>query len=104
MPTLKLLTYLPILDGMKKNLNIIQKTSTHYHELAMHLLNDDNCDIVLSLEEKCLHDSEKITRAVYKKWIDGTGKTPVTWQTLVGVLRDIELNSLADEIETALNH
>ena len=101
MPTLKLLTNLPI-DGMK-NLKIIKKTSTRYNELAMYLLNDDNCDIVSSLEEKCLHDSDKITRAVFKKWIDGTGRKPVTWQTLVGVLKDIELNSLADEIETALN-
>ena len=37
-PTLKLLTNLQI-DGMK-NIKIIQKTNTHHHELAMHLLND----------------------------------------------------------------
>ena len=49
MPTLKLLTNLPI-DGMK-SLKIIQKTSSRYNELAMHLLNDDNCDIVDSLKE-----------------------------------------------------
>ena len=102
MPTLKLLTNLQI-DGVKKNIKIIQKTNTHYTELAMHLLNDDNCDIVSGLEEKCHHDPVKIITAVYKKWIDGTGRTPVTWQTLVDVLKEIELHSLADEIGTALN-
>ena len=69
----------------------------------MHLLNDDNCDIVAILKEKYHDDPEEIVKAVYKKWIDGTGRTPVSWQTLVGVMRDIELNSLAEEIETALN-
>ena len=44
----------------------------------------------------------KIVTAVHKKWVSGTGMKPVTWQTLVDVLRDIELNSLVDEIGTAL--
>ena len=103
-PTVKLLTSLPILgDGAKKNLNIIQRTSTRYTKLAMYLLDDDNCEIVDCLKEKCRGDPEEIVTAVYKKWINGTGRKPVTWLTLVDVLRDIELTSLAEEIETALN-
>eukprot|EP00731_Ephydatia_muelleri_P012929 Em0007g239a len=104
-PTVKLLTSLPIPgDGAKrKNHNIIQKTSTCYTNLAMYLLDDDNCEIVDSLKEKCHGDPEEIVTAVYKKWISGTGRKPVTWQTLLDVLREIELNSLAEEIETALN-
>ena len=104
-PTVKLLTYLPILtDGRKqKTLNIIQRTSTHYANLSMFLLNGDNCDIVDSLKEKYRGDPEEIVTAVYKKWINGAGRQPVTWQTLVDVLRDIKLNSLAEEMETALN-
>ena len=103
-PTVKMLTSLSILvDGEKQNLKIIQGTCTHYSNLAMYLLEDDNCEIVDCFEEKYHHDPEKIVAAVYKKWISGTGKRPVSWQTLVDVLREIELNSLADEIEIALN-
>lgn len=102
-PTLKLLTSLPILVDGGKNLKIIQRTSTHYEKLAMHLLDDDNLEIVDVLEEKYHHDPDKIITAVYKKWISGAGKKPVTWHTLVGVLKDIELNSLAKEIETVLS-
>ena len=41
------MTDLPILvDGVKKNLTIIQRTSIRYTNLAMFLLNDDNCDMV----------------------------------------------------------
>ena len=104
-PTVKLLTSLPILgdDAKRKNLNIIQRTSTCYTNLAMYLLDDDNCEIVDCLKEKCRGDPQEIVTTVYKKWISGTGRQPVTWQTLIDVLRDIELTSLAEEIETALN-
>ena len=79
--TLKQLTSL--VYGKKQNtLNIIQRTSTHYINLAMFLLNDENCDIVDSLEIQYQHDPERIVREVFKKWISGTGKKPVTWQTL----------------------
>ena len=102
-PTLKLLTSLPILvDGMKKNLYITQRTMKSYTKLGILLLDDDYCDYVYSFEEKYQRDPEKIVLAVFAKWISGTGRKPVTWQTLVDVLRDIELNTLAEEIVTAL--
>ena len=87
---------------MKKNVNIIQKTSAKYTIIGMQLLEDDNCDIVDALKEKHRGDPEEIITAVYKKWISGTGK-PVKWRTLVDVLRDLELTSVADVIEPSLS-
>lgn len=89
-------------DGRKKNLKIIQKTSKHYANLTMFLLDDSNHDIVDSLNVKHHSDPVVIVTDVYKEWIAGTGKKQVTWQTLVDVLKDIELNSLAEDIETGL--
>ena len=98
-PTIKLLTCFPgLIDGKRMKIKIIQKTSNRYADLGMHLLEDHNCDIVEALEKQLHHDPEKIVKAVYKKWIEGTGRKPATWQTLVTVLRKIELNTLADEI------
>ena len=36
---------------------------------------------------------------ILRQWINGRGKHPVTWETLTEVLHDIELNTLAGEIE-----
>ena len=36
---------------------------------------------------------------ILEEWIAGRGKHPVTWNTLVEVLHDIELSALAREIE-----
>eukprot|EP00731_Ephydatia_muelleri_P021695 Em0014g286a len=93
-----------VVDGRDEHLNIVQRTAIHYAKLAMHLLDDVNLVITASFEMQFQHDPERIAREVYNKWISGTGRKPVSWQTLVGVLRDIQLNSLADEIEAALEH
>ena len=99
---MKLLTCFPsVVDGEKKSINIIQRMGTSYEKLGMFLLEDDNGDIVDSLKEACHQDPIQITTAVYKKWISGTGRKPVTWQTLVDVLREIDLNRVALHSESS---
>ena len=45
------------------------------------------------------YDAEQINIEILQEWLTGRGKQPVTWPTLVEVLRDIELFALACEIE-----
>ena len=44
-----------------------------------------------------------ITVEILKQWLQGKGRKPVTWQTLVTCLRDTDLNVLADNIEISLS-
>jgi hypothetical protein len=39
---------------------------------------------------------------ILKRWIQGRGRTPVTWKTLVEVLKEAGLNTLASDIESSL--
>ena len=39
---------------------------------------------------------------ILQRWIQGGGRTPVTWKTLVDVLKEAELNRLASNIESSL--
>ena len=45
------------------------------------------------------YDAEQINMEILQEWLAGRGKQPVTWATLVEILRDIELTALASEIE-----
>ena len=47
-----------------------------------------------------MSDCEQTTMEILEEWIAGRGKQPVTWNTLIEVLHDIELSTLAREIET----
>ena len=46
-----------------------------------------------------MNDALEINIEIIEEWVCGRGKHPVTWKTLTEVLRDIELNTLAGEIE-----
>ena len=46
-----------------------------------------------------MNDTEQINTAVLQQWITGRGKHPITWKTLTEVLDDIELSTLARDIE-----
>ena len=51
-----------------------------------------------------MNDAEQINMEVLRQWIRGRGKHPVTWRTLTQVLHDIELRTLAGEIEILKCH
>ena len=47
-----------------------------------------------------LRHPERIVLKILQDWLDKKG-VPVTWKSLIEVLRHIELKELADEIEQA---
>ena len=67
------------------------------------LLNDDTGDITDAIIEEYRENASRITRKIVRQWIQGRGRQPVTWDTLAGVLRSINLSELANTIESALS-
>jgi len=65
------------------------------------LLDDSTGSRVNSLVHEHRSDAERINSEILQQWIAGKGKHPVTWKTLVEVLRDIN-NALATEIEAVI--
>ena len=65
----------------------------------MFLLNDPNGMRVRNIEHKHNRDAERINTEILQEWTIGKGKKPVSWETLIEMLRDIELGALASEIE-----
>ena len=81
-------------------INIAEKISTKYHDFGLLLLDDPNGTRVRNMELKYNQDAERINKEILQEWATGSGKKPVSWETLTEVLRDIELRTLAIEIET----
>lgn len=80
-------------------MNVPEEIGTKYFEFGIFLLNDSNGSRVKNMAHKYLNDAGRINVDILWEWVCGSGKRPVTWATLVQVLRDIELSTLADEIE-----
>ena len=79
-------------------INIPQTIGVNYITFGTLLLNDrqgEKIDAIVDDNSR----AREINMAILKKWLRGEGKQPATWRTLVQVLKDSDLNSLAEEIE-----
>ena len=85
-------------QGKQRTINIPQEIGRNYYYFGLHLLDDPNGTRVENIERD-YREIERINTEILREWVTGSGKKPVTWETLTEVLRDIELHALASEIE-----
>ena len=85
-------------DG--KVVNIPEEIATNYVQFGAFLLDDEKGVRVNNIAHRSPNDAERINTEILKEWLIGRGKKPVTWATLVDVLHDIKLSTLARDIET----
>ena len=85
--------------GRQRTINISQEIGTKYKKFGILLLNNPNGTEVSKIEDKHRGDAERINTEILQEWATGRGKKPVSWETLITELRNIELGALASEIE-----
>ena len=78
---------------------VIQRVAENSHTLGILLLDDKNGNITANIKAQYRPDQCQIAEEIFRKWLDGTGRTPQTWATLVTVLRGMQMETLANEIE-----
>ena len=84
----------------KRKINISRVIGTQYTTFGTLLLVDRTGTRVAAITDKHRGDAERINIEILREWLAGSGE-PVSWRTLTGVLRDADLNLLADDIEAA---
>ena len=85
--------------GKERRINIPQEIGVKYHEFGLLLLEDHNGARIHALAHKHMNDANEINIEIIEEWVAGKGIHPINWKTLTEVLRDIELSTLAEEIE-----
>ena len=82
-------------------LKIPDEISTNFHDFGTHLLRDTTGSRVENIE----YDQKavvKINQKILQEWLKGGGRTPVSWTTLIQVVRQLGLHLLAEKIEAHL--
>ena len=96
-PTLPELLKLTCTDGSVVNIPV--EIGTKYVQFGVFLLDDSTGSRVKIIAHHHLNNAEQINTEILHEWLNGRGKKPVSWATLVEVLYDIELSTLAGHIE-----
>ena len=74
--------------------------ANNYVPFGTNLLDDTNGSKLKIMARKHHYDAKQINTEILYKWVTGRGKQPVTWATLIEVLHEIELSTLAADIRT----
>ena len=98
-PTLTLLRKFPVKDEF---VDIAAQIGTDYELFGTFLLDDKNGYKVVNIEKAKRGEPLDITVEILRQWLQGKGRIPVTWQTLIACLRDSHLNVIADAVERTL--
>ena len=81
--------------------NIAEKISIQYYEFGIQLLDDKDGSYIQAIAHRHLRDAVRINTDILEEWLQGRGIQPVSWTTLVEVLEDIDLGTLAGDIREA---
>lgn len=82
--------------------NVPAKIGVNFYKLGLLLLEDDYGNKTDAIVEAHSNNPEMIAIKIFQKWINGDGKTPATWATLIQVLKDLKMNRLCRDIENSL--
>ena len=85
-----------------ENMNILKHIGTLYNDLGILLLDDKAGTVTKAIEKQCHHVVYDINLQILRQWIQGEGRHPVQWSTLIDVLKKIKLSVLAKKIEDNL--
>ena len=88
--------------GEHGRINVVEQIGGHFRAFGILLLNDDGETVVDSIVSDHLHNFEQFNLAILKTWLEGNGRKPTVWRTLVQCLYDARLERLAENIEKRL--
>ena len=82
------------------SLKVPQEVGANYSTFGIFLLNDRTGSRIRSFKKECQGDAEDVMLRILEEWLEGKG-LPVTWESLVQTLRNIDLSVLADQIQAS---
>lgn len=100
LPTLSELLNFKI--SSSRTVNVVEQIGKHYSALGKLLLNDHTGGITAAIVYQHQHDGAKINQEILTQWLHGKGKKPLTWSTLIDVLKVTGSPELATDIGVSL--
>ena len=85
------------LPTSKGDVRLLEKSSMSYRGIGTFLLNDESGAIVRGIAETARDDPVKAVTLIYQQWLQKDEDH--TWKKLIQCFRDVQLNSLAKELE-----
>ena len=100
-PTVRELVCLKTFSPNSKTVRCVKKSESRWDDLALFLGLEAEVD---SIQSNFPRDVHRACKKMLQLWLEGQGRTPVTWRTLLDALEDADMTALADDLREALEH
>ena len=84
------------IKGNGKTVKVISRVAAKWETVATRL-HFEGHDIE-RIEKDKPHQSLDACRTMFIEWLEGKGRTPITWETVIKVLEEAELAELASDL------
>ena len=91
---------LDFLEGNGRTVRVIKKVATTWEEVALSL--HFEASDVSRIERDNHQQSVQASRVVFSEWLEGRGRQPTTWGTLIKALKEAGLQTVANDLERIL--
>jgi GTPase SAR1 family protein len=85
------------LSTSKRNIRILNESAVKFRDIGAFLLRDDTGAIVNAIANTACGDQVQAVRMIYVKWMEDDEDH--SWEKLIQCFRDVQLNSLARDLE-----
>ena len=91
---------LEFLEGNGRTVRVIKEVATTWEEvgLSLHFEASD----ISRIERDNHQQSVQASRVVFSEWLEGRGRQPTTWGTLIKALKEAGLQTVANDLERIL--
>ena len=84
------------------DLKLASEIGEAYLQFGRSLLADKDGTVTTSIAERLDHNAAAINQEILGLWLQGKGRQPVQWSTVIDTLREINLLDLASQMEQNL--
>ena len=92
------------LDRIEHNgkvVKVIENVASMWNKIALRLYLDHHD--ISRISQDTHYQSTQAMSTVFIKWLEGTGRKPTTWETLITVLKECEYLTIANDLEVIFN-
>jgi hypothetical protein len=80
--------------------NVIRAVAPSWEMFAVHLHMEEH--MIAVLKRNAPNQAEEATRTLFSHWLNGNGRQPISWKTLIQALHEYDLSMIATEVEEIL--
>ncbi len=89
------------IEGNGKEVKIITSTAARWEQVATRLHFDRH--IIEHITRDHHYQTVPCCRKIFEKWLDGAGRQPANWKTLIITLKEANFSELAEEVQEIID-